>query len=324
MIAINPLCFFVVALTAFLLHPNVVTSLQPSTTSQKSSTIFAQSSSASRDYIDRDSYWVYMFYLLMVYRDREGNCDVKYSHIEGGWKLGIWLGKQRESKKAGKLSAIYEQRLEEAGVVWDPCSKKWKNMFALLLRFKDREGHCNVAQIHHEDGECLGTWLMSQRVLWRDGTLPETRRRRLEEAGVVWNAQSNRWDEMYSLLFQYKARESHCRVPVKHKEEGKNLGSWLATQRKSYRANTLSSYRQALLEQLGVTWNFQTEQWNEMFKLLLRFKKREGHSQVPIDHKENDKNLGHWVAKQMQLHRSKTLDEIRRQQLIKAGVLKNL
>ena len=60
-----------------------------------------------------------MFYLLMLFRDREGHCDVKVEHVEDGWKLGNWLRDQREAKKRGTLDEIRQERLEEAGVAWD-------------------------------------------------------------------------------------------------------------------------------------------------------------------------------------------------------------
>jgi hypothetical protein len=273
-----------------------------------------------KDYIDRDSYWVYMFYLLMLYKYREGNCDVSYRHEENDWKLGVWLAKQREAYKIGRLDPIYHERLEEAGVVWDPLVQRWETMFELLIQFKQREGHYLVPQLHKEKSECLGSWLNTQRREQRSGKLQSTRRKQLEEIGVVWNAPAIRWDQMYLLLLQFKGREGHCQVPIHHKEEGKNLGSWLATQRKAKRGNTSKKDRQDELEKAGVVWDVQPEQWGQMFKLLLQFKEREGHCQIPINHKEEGKNLGHWIAKQQYLYRANKLDPIRQERLEEASV----
>jgi hypothetical protein len=313
---------------SLLLHLHIVVSLQSPPVlgrrNMKTSFTLLQSSTtpampAMIDYVDRDSYWVYMFYLLMLYKSREGNCDVCYRHEENDWKLGVWVAKQREACKIGRLDPIYRERLEEAGVVWDPLLQRWETMIGLLLQFKQREGHCLVPQLHQEKSESLGSWLNTQRREQRSGKLQSTRRKQLEEIGVVWNAPATRWDQMYRLLLQFKGREGHCQVPIHHKEEGENLGSWLSTQRKAKRGNTSKIDRQDQLEKAGVVWDVQRKQWGQMFKLFLQFKDREGHCQIPINHKEEGNNLGHWIAKQQCLHRANKLDPIYQERLEEAG-----
>ena len=53
----------------------------------------------------------------------------------------------------------------------------------LLERYRAREGHCNVPSRHVEEGKKLGRWTENQRQ--RTDNLDETRRKRLEELGVV-------------------------------------------------------------------------------------------------------------------------------------------
>lgn len=311
----------VVVTVALLWAYLLVSALQPSgPISRIRKPTVCHSNPVRLDYIDKESYWVYMFYLLMVYKDREGNCNVPFRHIEDGWNLGVWLSKQREAKKNGKLDSVYQSRLEESGVIWDPCEERWETMFQLLVRYKARENHCNIPQMHREDGECLGNWLNTQRMEFRDGSLNPTRKLRLEREGVAWNAQLNKWDQMYQLLIQYKEREEHCNVPVKHKEDGQSLGSWLGTQRKAKKNGSLSIERQQNLEKIGVVWSVREEQWDQMYSLLCQYIKREGHHDIPIDHKENGKNLGHWLSKQRQLHRSKKLQPGRGKRLEEVGV----
>ena len=43
--------------------------------------------------------------LLLVYREREGHCDVPKAHVEEGVRLGGWLQKQRKAYKARGMSA---------------------------------------------------------------------------------------------------------------------------------------------------------------------------------------------------------------------------
>jgi hypothetical protein len=57
----------------------------------------------------------------------------------------------------------------------------------------------------------------------------------------------------------------------------------------------------AILEQTTASWEF-------YFGLLERFVEREGHANVPQDHREGEHKLGAWVSWQRHVHRSGDLD----------------
>jgi len=276
---------------------------------------------AQYEIVDRESHWVYMFYLLMVYKEREGHCRVPTSHVEAEWKLGIWLAKQREAYKMGTIHPTYQGRLQEVGVVWDPCTWQWEARLGALKEFKRREGHCDVPQFHQENGECLGTWLNTQRRDYRLGKLSAEREDALKELGVAWNVFGKRWDEMFDFLVQFKEREGHCIVPVDHKEGGKNLGAWVSTQRKARRSKTLDVGREEMLDSIGMIWSVQEVQWESMFALTKEYMKREQTTDIPLKQVEKGRNLGHWISKQKQLNRGDKLEPERRRRLMEVGVL---
>ena len=58
--------------------------------------------------------------------------------------------------------------------------------FNLLVKFKEREGHCRVPQKHVEDGENLGKWLSQQKQVHGKGELYPERYDKLKELGVDW------------------------------------------------------------------------------------------------------------------------------------------
>ena len=67
---------------------------------------------------------------------------------------------------------------------------------------------------------------------------------------------SQRWEDMFALLQEYKRREGHCNVPDKRKEGGENLGRWLGTQRQLKKNEKLDPERLRRLEDLGIVWSF--------------------------------------------------------------------
>ena len=81
-----------------------------------------------------------------------------------------------------------KKRLDELGFVWDPLDVDWENAFAVLVKFKEREGHCHVPKSHGEGDYNLGRWVSFQRTLF--DTMYPDRRKRLDELGFIWDAAS--------------------------------------------------------------------------------------------------------------------------------------
>eukprot|EP00977_Amphora_coffeiformis_P004754 scaffold1019_cov172-Amphora_coffeaeformis.AAC.7 len=328
--------------------------------------------------------WNTMFGLLKKYQQREGHCKVPQRHIENGKKLGLWLNDQRRAYKKGKMDESRRQPLEDAGVSWTPLEDEWEEWFALLKKFKEREGHANVSRNHKENGRCLGIWLNNQRrakkgqgrklsksqecrleelgvsfdpyrdqweknfavlvqykewnghcnvpsksggslgiwlhkqrYLKRVGKLDLARQHQLEEIGVVWDPLQDQWEQMFDLLVWYKERNGHCNVPSK---SGGSLGIWLRTQRYLKRVEKLDLAREYQLEEIGVVWDPLQDQWEQMFDLLVQYKERNGHCNVPISHREEGQNLGEWIHTQRRAKRGGNIDESRARQLEELGL----
>ena len=122
----------------------------------------------------------------MKYKDREDHCNAPKRHKEDGENLGGWLSDQRKAKKKEKLDPRKEKQLEDLGVVWDILNQQWEDYYTLLVKYKDREGDCNVPFRHKEDGENLGNWLNKQRQAMKKDKLDAGRVQRLVEIGDFW------------------------------------------------------------------------------------------------------------------------------------------
>jgi hypothetical protein len=200
--------------------------------------------------------WDETYALLQQFKMREGHCKVTKSHTEDGANLGQWASAQRQLNRKEKLDSERQKRLEEISFGWGlTYAVTWDETYALLQKFKKREGHCNAPQSHTDDGANLGTWVKTQRQLNRKEKLEPERQKCLEGIVFEWGSTSAAsWDEMYSLLQQFKKCEGHCNVPVSHKEDGANLGVWAHRQRQRNRKGKLDPERQKSLEEIGFEW----------------------------------------------------------------------
>ena len=125
---------------------------------------------------------------------------------------------------------------------------------------------------------------------------------------------SRQWFPRYAPLHKAKLQAGplHCDVPIAHEEEGAKLGDWLSSQRKAYKLRGMSEEKRKAnatrlplsdaqveaLEALGVVWEPLAAQWERMRGLLLVYREREGHCDVPRTHVEEGARLGDWLSRQ--------------------------
>jgi Helicase associated domain len=126
--------------------------------------------------------WEQGFRALSKFRRRKRHCRPSRHHLEGKFKLGRWVITQRYLKD--DLSVERKRRLDAIGFVWNWRNYRWEQGFAVLLKFKRREGHCRVPIQYCEGNFKLGYWISAQR---RKRTeLSAMRKRRLNKIGFVW------------------------------------------------------------------------------------------------------------------------------------------
>eukprot|EP00579_Thalassiosira_antarctica_P005289 CAMPEP_0201902528 /NCGR_PEP_ID=MMETSP0902-20130614/55000_1 /ASSEMBLY_ACC=CAM_ASM_000551 /TAXON_ID=420261 /ORGANISM="Thalassiosira antarctica, Strain CCMP982" /LENGTH=497 /DNA_ID=CAMNT_0048436531 /DNA_START=126 /DNA_END=1616 /DNA_ORIENTATION=+ len=136
---------------------------------------------------------------------------------------------------------------------------------------------------------------------------------------MVTAQQKKIWNEKYDLLVEYKQEHGHCNVPQSGIFNSQNLGSWVDTQRRSYRKGTLLHDRLVRLNEIGFNWSVYDVMgrtmcvrvsWEEQFKQLVKFKGKHGHCNVTQRYLDNP-SLGKWVNEQRRGYKGKKLEKDR-------------
>jgi superfamily II DNA or RNA helicase len=252
------------------------------------------------------SKWQERFSLLLKFKKAHGHCNVPQNHIVSGIKLGWWVRVLRRNKKKTPKDKLRE--LESVGFEWEPISNKWEAGFQSLANFAKREGHCNVRGPHRENGFSLGGWVTTQRSGRK--SLTKERRMRLDALGFTWDPFEEKWAKGYQALIQFKKREGHLNIDRGHIEGGLKLGIWMRGQRKE--KNRLSDERIRKLDLAGFIWDPLDEKWETWFSALSKYRKREGHCRVPLEHVESGMNLGTWVYNNRKKKSQTSPDRIKR------------
>ncbi len=241
--------------------------------------------------------WDVWFGKLKSFKERFGHCKIPQNGEDSG--LARWTSRQRQQKD--KLTSDQLNRLDHIGFVWDIAALAWDEMFAKLVAFKERIGHCNV-ESKWEGDYSLGPWVSAQRTRKNKGVLSKERISRLEQLGLVWDYQrvkgEETWLNWYRKLEDYTKKHGDPHVLRTYSD--KRLASWVWNQRmrrkgtmkrKGKKIDLITPEQITLLDILGFHWDAHEDKWTEGFEALQAFKAAYGHCDVVEDPSINKKLL---------------------------------
>ena len=104
-----------------------------------------------------DEYWNLRYELIKKYKEKYGNCNIKYDYVVNyngeDINLGRFICKQRELYKKHKKnnfsntdSKVMEhfKMLEDIGVSFNPMKDEWMRQYNYFLKYYERFGHLNI------------------------------------------------------------------------------------------------------------------------------------------------------------------------------------
>jgi len=268
--------------------------------------------------------WESRFRDLAAYKEQHGNCLVprKYNGL-----LGSWVSTQRTVFKSKKLKADRYKKLVGIGFEFGDAkfasdNIKWNAIFMELEKYKEKNGHCNFPTMNG----LFGSWVSTQRFLFRSKKLEADRYEKLVKIGFVFEdakfASDNiKWNTLFVELEKYKEKNGHCNFPTTNG----SLGIWISKQRFLFRSKKLKADRYEKLEGIGFIFedenfaNFKTKsdnvKWNIRFMELEKYKEKNGHCNCPT----KNGSLGIWISNHRTLFRSKKLKADRYEKLVGIG-----
>jgi hypothetical protein len=173
-----------------------------------------------------------------------------------------------------------------------------------------------------EDGFKLGGWVADQRTNKRKNSLTSDQVNRLEKLPQwSWRLIPDKWEEGFKYLLEFVEQEGNSRVhPHLETSDGFKLGQWVSFQRRHKKKNKLTLDQINKLEELPKwSWAVFSDAWEEGFKYLLPFIKREGHSRIHAKFETDDGfSLGTWVSWQRNKYKKGNLPE---NQILNLGTL---
>ena len=211
--------------------------------------------------------WMEYYELAKTYYNYYGNLNIiaKFKTINGinydenGFPLGTWIITQRQKRKNdSKLTDEQIELLDKINMRWDNIDRmsEWMEKYNLAKTYYEHHGNLEIPfdfktkdGINFDnDGFSLGTWIIAQRQVRKgnyNSKITDEQINLLDKIDMRWDKIDTIgiWMKRYDLAKTYYKHHGNLEIPYDFKtvngydfdENGFGLGTWLHTQRLTYR-----------------------------------------------------------------------------------------
>ena len=252
-------------------------------------------------------------------------------------KIGSFLSDQRKlynkylklpDNKKDKKVLEHIKLLEELEIDWNPKETLWLNNYNLLIDYKNKFGDLNVPYNYEVNGVKLGVFIANQRSIYRRNINKEKiddkvleHIKLLEDLGIIWDIQEVEWNIKYNYLKNYYLEHHNLNLSddiiIDCNGKDTSLKQFIQSQRFLYNKYINGEIKRdedsklvnhfKLLEDIGISWNPQNDEWMRKYKLLVEYKNKYGNIDIPFSYKINidneEINLGSFLIDQREIYR---------------------
>ncbi|MCF0127548.1 MAG: Helicase associated domain protein, partial [Pseudobutyrivibrio sp.] len=186
-------------------------------------------------------YWETGYIHAKAYYEVYGDINMPKRYVcEDSYKLGLWIATQRNVRAGrvrGNLNQEQISRLEELGMSWTvETNDHFDGYVKRFVEFQHKYGTAKIPSNYvTEDGWPMGGWAYRMKRDYREGKLPENKKRMLNEVGFLWDDYNNCWLKKYERAKDYYEEHGNLSISDEYiKEHGGGLSQWLNNQRKRY------------------------------------------------------------------------------------------
>lgn len=273
--------------------------------------------------------WNSFFELVIDFSIKFGHAAVPTKpQLYKGRQLAGWVNNQRTKYNKGLLDQEKIEKLESVlGWTWAPKEDQFIRGFRALAQYVERTGTSRVVREHVEtiDGEVinLGSWATTRRGDYKRGWLTTEQIAAFEALpDWSWNPKDDDWESWFQLLTEFVEEFGHALVPQgksKSLYRGRDLSSWVNSQRGRYKNKSLEQPRIDKLENIkGWSWRPYDDSWESFYIRYLELAIIAGDSGLTSLSPDEAEQIRGWSGRQRSQYSKGKLDpeKIRRIELI--------
>ncbi len=176
--------------------------------------------------------WNDMFQALCDYNNEHHTLNVPIKiKAKNGQNLYLWISRQRELYKQGKLTAERTEKLKNIGFELDPPDL-WEMNFQAAKAYFEENGDLNIPDDYKEAGGNLRGWLTRQKKYANkegDSRLSDDKIEKLRSIGLFDEIShaDKIWLQRYEMAKAYFLKHGDLRIPKDYAVDGFQLGIWV-------------------------------------------------------------------------------------------------
>jgi len=233
-----------------------------------------------------------------------------------------WLLNNKALFDAGNLSETQREAIEALGLsVYFPS---WDETFQKVKDWEQEHG-----KIKKSSNKDLHSWLMSQRIVFKNGNLDASQVEKLKSInfdliGIGNQIDEENWDNRFEEFKEFI--KTNGRYPRQRTEN--KLYTWVQAQRQ-VKAGTAKNRkgtkdeRKKKLDSIGFIWSIKQrkdEDWQYNFNDLILFLHENSPSEIGNKTNKKASYLYSWIVKQKSAFKAKTLEEHKLTQFKEVGI----
>lgn len=267
--------------------------------------------------MQRTENWTVRYNALKDFYNEHGHLNIKDwdGRFVDGIDLYQWMKNLRQRKRNNLLSEDKVNDLNTINFPWKTArTMTWDEKYTIAKKYYEKHGTIDVcSNVTLDDGYCLGAWVYTQRLNYREGKLTERQIQllnKLEFDKFVNNKYDEKWNKNLEIAKRYYAEYGNINVDDGLIYENFNLGNWITNAINFYHQGKLPEYRKKQLEEMGIYWNRignKEFMWEKYYFQLKNFLKE--HSIEELSTTEDMNSVYNWLDKQKYLIENNQLEE---------------
>lgn len=168
-----------------------------------------------------------------------------------GFNLDSWVSSQKNKYRRNVLTDDEKKRLNQVGFCFSINNDNFDKKIELLIEYM--HVNCcdsNIPQTTVYKGEKLGTFVSSMRSNYKNGSISDYRKKKLQSIGFIWDVREKQWNDSLNWFKENKNNHGGIICIPKNDISVKYYYDWLVTQKLSYRKGEMREDRRKLFEQV--------------------------------------------------------------------------
>ncbi len=168
-----------------------------------------------------------------------------------GFNLDSWVSAQKNKYRKNKLTDDEKDMLNRIGFCFSINNDNFDKLLKLMKEYIEvNHFDSDIPQATIYKGENLGAFVSSMRANYKNKSISNYRKEKLESIGFIWNTKDKQWNDNLQWFTKYK-KEHGGKIDISKKDSTlKHYYYWLIDQRMLYRKGQMREDRRKLFEQV--------------------------------------------------------------------------